>query len=484
MTKPARIALLVGLVLSVVVLLWLLGQRSRSGTQLQKYKAELLAKGEKLTFAALTKFRDTNSNSSLQAVTNAAGALRLLGGSGPVAGSLSLRDYVGPGVARPAWRTDPPGLGVGPGGKPWTWEDLAKENAAVAAAFQELREAMKDPDADAGPMVQIWNARRLDFVAIRTTAQCLMGMTLVEVRQGNLEEALQNLEALIGMARMERDEYTMVAQMIRIAVGTLGTATTWELLQSPGWTDMQLERMQKAWERVDFLEAAEKAFLGERAIGDQLWAQLRSPTNRGMWQVTGGSRGGRHSFEDLLGDYLIYPAYKLTSMDNDELFHLRSMQDSITALRLLREHHSWQEAHKDLDEVFARINKISNSPQRYRFLFSMMSIPNFSRAAQNAIRAETERQLTVAALAITRFQMRQGKFPSSLQELVPEFLAAEPWDPMSGKSLRYRLRDGGFVLYSIGEDGIDNGGDSAPIAGKKPGLWEGRDAVWPAGAAR
>jgi hypothetical protein len=111
----------------------------------------------------------------------------------------------------------------------------------------------------------------------------------------------------------------------------------------------------------------------------------------------------------------------------------------------------------------------------------MMSIPNFSRAAQNAIRAETERQLTVAALAVTRFQVRHGRFPSNLKELVPEFLAADPYDPMSGKVLGYRLKpDGSFVLYSVGEDGIDNGGDASPTAGKKPGLWEGLDAVWPA----
>lgn len=482
MTKPARTALLVGVVLSVLVLLWLLGQRSRSGTQLQKYKAELIARGEKLTFAALTQSRGTNSNGSLHAVTNAAGALRLRASSGPAPGSLSLREYIGPGVARPAWRTDPPGLGVSPSGKPWTWEDLAAENVAVAPVFQELRKAMKDPDADAGPIVQIWSARRLDFVAIRTTAQWLMGAALVEVHQGHLEEALQNLEALIGMARMEREQYTLVAQMIRVAISTLGTSTTWELLQATGWTDAQLERMQKAWECFDLLEAAEKGFLGERAVGEELWGQLRSSTNRSMWPITGGSRGGRHSFEDLVGDYVIYPAYKLTSIDNDELFHLRSMQDSIVALRLLRQHHSWQEAHKSLDEVIARLNKISSSPQRYRFLFSMVSIPNFSRAAQTAIRGETERQLTVAALAITRFRMRHGKLPSSLQELVPEFLPAEPWDPMSGKALRYRLKDGGFALYSVGEDGVDNGGDATSLAGKKPALWEGRDAVWPVAA--
>jgi hypothetical protein len=486
MSKPVRILLLAGLVVFALIALWLTGQHSRSANHLQKYKAELIAKGEKLTFAALTQFRSTNSNGSLQAVTNAAAAILSLAGanSGPTPGSLRLREYIGPGLAKPVWNTDPPGLGAGSGRKQWTWADLTTEVQAVAPVLQQLRDVMKDPDADAGPIVQIWGARRIDFVAIRTIAQWLMGASLVEVRQGHLEEALQDLEALIGMARMERDEYTMVAQMIRISISTLGTSTTWELLQAPGWTEPQLERLQKAWERVDLLDAAEKAFLGERAVGGELWAQLRSPTNRGIWQVTRSSRVSRRSFDDLVGDYIIFPAYKLTSMDNDEFFHLRSMQDSIGALRLLQQHQTWGEAQRALDKVFARVNEISSSPKRYRYLFSMMSIPNFSRAAQNAIRGETERRLTVAVLALTRFQMRHGKFPSRLNELVPEFLAAEPYDPMSGKGLVYRLKpDGSFVLYSVGEDGIDNGGDATPTAGKKPGFWDGLDAVWPAAAA-
>jgi hypothetical protein len=449
---------------------------------LQKYKAELTAKGEKLTFAALTQSRSANSNGSLAAVTNVAALIRArASGSRPIPGSLSLREYVRPGVARPVWRTDPPGLGTDLNGRQLTWTDLTSEIESVAPAFQELRNKMKDPDADAGPIGKVLNARRLDFVAIRVTAQWLMGATLMEVRQGNLEEALQNLEALIGMVRMERDEYTMVAQMIRVAISNLGLATTWELLQAPGWTDAQLERLQKAWESVDLIEGAEKGFLGERAVGQELWDQMRSPTNHGIWQASGAGRP-RLSFETLIGDFVVFPAYKLTSMDNDQLFHLHAMQDCIAALRLLQQHQSWQEAHHRVDEVIARIDKISNSPQRYRYMLSLISIPNFSRAAQTAIRAETERQLTLAALAITRFEMRHGKFPSGFEELVPEFLAAEPWDPMSGKPLGYRLKDGGFVVYSVGEDGIDNGGDATPTPPKKPGLWEGRDAVWPAAA--
>ncbi|HWI56128.1 MAG TPA: hypothetical protein VNZ22_02790, partial [Bacillota bacterium] len=54
------------------------------------------------------------------------------------------------------------------------------------------------------------------------------------------------------------------------------------------------------------------------------------------------------------------------------------------------------------------------------------------------------------------------------------------YDPMSGQPLRYQFQAGGtFLLYSVGEDGRDDGGNAKPSAGKTYGLWEGHDAVWP-----
>jgi hypothetical protein len=68
-----------------------------------------------------------------------------------------------------------------------------------------------------------------------------------------------------------------------------------------------------------------------------------------------------------------------------------------------------------------------------------------------------------------------------LDELVPEFISAVPIDPMDIQPLRYKLNaDGTFVLYSVGEDGKDDGGDPTPTDSKSPpDLWNARDAVWP-----
>ena len=56
-------------------------------------------------------------------------------------------------------------------------------------------------------------------------------------------------------------------------------------------------------------------------------------------------------------------------------------------------------------------------------------------------------------------------------------------DLMDGHPLRYRLNtDGTYVLYSVGDNLIDDGGSSileSPGSGGQKSPWSARDCVWP-----
>jgi hypothetical protein len=65
---------------------------------------------------------------------------------------------------------------------------------------------------------------------------------------------------------------------------------------------------------------------------------------------------------------------------------------------------------------------------------------------------------TIAALAAERYRQQHGSWPASLgviQGLTPVKLI----DPFDGQPLRYRKLDDGFILYSVGPDQEDNGGE-------------------------
>ena len=83
----------------------------------------------------------------------------------------------------------------------------------------------------------------------------------------------------------------------------------------------------------------------------------------------------------------------------------------------------------------------------------------------------TEQQFLIAKLALHRYRLEHGAYPLSLAELAPSCLKTLPEDPFSDKKpLGYRVEGGKFTLYSIGPDGVDDGGkpiESATTADPK-----------------
>jgi len=444
---------------------------------------ELQAKGERLTYEELARGRRTNFFDSHAVITNVSAQLK---GGKLSPGMLEPRRYVGPGQAMANWKQPSPLWGK-TSGPPLqgTWEELEAQMQGAQDALRQAREALKNPAPDGGPSTNMFAGRRVNFVAIRIVAQWLMGAAVNDLHQGRLEAALQDVEALAGLANMERDEPTLVAQMIRVAVAGLGLSVTWEALQAPGWNDRQLERLQKAWEPLDMVDAVEKGFEGARAGGYEVFSMTRRSSGdhvgrhlRGNWNLGGPPPNPR--FEDVLMDYIYIPAYKLTSIDQDELFYLRNMQEGITALRLLQARHPWAETRQRFNQINTNVAALGRSPQRVRYYYSMIAIPYYTKACETSVHAETERQMTLAAIALKRCQLRHGQLPASLDGLVPEFLPVVPFDYMGAKPASYRLMAGDrYVLYSVGEDGKDDGGDPS---GGPNGMWTGRDAVWPSPA--
>jgi hypothetical protein len=62
------------------------------------------------------------------------------------------------------------------------------------------------------------------------------------------------------------------------------------------------------------------------------------------------------------------------------------------------------------------------------------------------------------AIALVLWKKQHGDWPPSLAPLVPELLPAIPPDRLDGQAIRYALRDGKPLLYSIGNDRADDGG--------------------------
>jgi hypothetical protein len=62
------------------------------------------------------------------------------------------------------------------------------------------------------------------------------------------------------------------------------------------------------------------------------------------------------------------------------------------------------------------------------------------------------------AFALAGYQRENGKYPDRLELLAPKYLAQAPKDSFTGNALIYRPAGNGYLLYSVGLNGKDDGG--------------------------
>ncbi len=75
--------------------------------------------------------------------------------------------------------------------------------------------------------------------------------------------------------------------------------------------------------------------------------------------------------------------------------------------------------------------------------------------------AQTTHEGLLATLALEAWRKKHGEYPERLEDLEPNLLSSVPRDPFAlDQALRYRREDDTYLLYSIGPNGQDNGGEA------------------------
>jgi hypothetical protein len=118
-----------------------------------------------------------------------------------------------------------------------------------------------------------------------------------------------------------------------------------------------------------------------------------------------------------------------------------------------------------------------STPPAYQMTRTRSSVlrPPARRYAENHFRVIAIHRTTATMLALRLFAVdHDGRLPRTLDELVPRYLPSVPTDPFdpAGRSIRYRPDASPPTLYSVGVDGIDDGGLSPPnTTPRKNGDW-------------
>ena len=104
-----------------------------------------------------------------------------------------------------------------------------------------------------------------------------------------------------------------------------------------------------------------------------------------------------------------------------------------------------------------------------RYILTRAMFWSIGRAFTLSIMSTAQLRAARVGSAVERYRLETGDFPQQLDQLVPNYLAQIPLDPFDEKPLRYRVTERAAKIYSIGEDGVDGGGDLSEQRVGKPG---------------
>lgn len=358
-----------------------------------------------------------------------------------------------------------------------SWEDVERRLVPLRPHFAELRRVVTEYpvlsiDLEYGDGMDM-GMRHLP--SLLDTSRYLTVNAIFQIRQGDLEGAVNDIETLLKMTQLPLGQPIVISQMVGLMMIEHAQAATWELMQTEEVTDGQLKRLQTVWEALRPVAGFAMCLRFERASMRPYFSDPEKLAEASDLIKKSSENGESSTWKSNFRIKLNLTRWRWQYRYGDELKYVENVQ---SYLDLLPDDPEADLPWPRIYETWGQIN-VSPPEERLSQFFSYMMNRQVEHPYRRFGTVDALQRLTVAALAIRRYQLAHaGAVPPSLAALVPEYLTAVPSDPLDGTTLKYRVEDGDFVLYSAGLNCKDDGGSTANPERKRWFL-HAEDIVWP-----
>jgi len=338
----------------------------------------------------------------------------------------------------------------------WPVYDVDEANPIVNhVSFMWMQTNVVTPAMEPLPRYRSLAMAWRDWVAYRT-------------RLGAVDEALNDSLVPLRFGRHLMGKGLLIEQLVGIAIEGMGLRGMLDVLEKPGISAASLARVQTelmaAFDRDHNLLNLE----GEKV----LWYDniQRTFTDDGQ----GGGHVLRHGLPFAAGDW---------------------RGNLVGILRF--DYPDRRQTVAMVDAYFEQIQEVLSTPPNKkqggrepegqidwgtRNLFFSLLKPAHERLGFLVWRARTGEVALVTTVAIHRYRAEKGSYPERLEELVSAgVLVSLPEDPFGQGPLTYRRTADGFVLYSWGQNLVDDGGRPGTGQDGRPRDWadNGDMVFWP-----
>jgi competence protein ComGC len=289
-------------------------------------------------------------------------------------------------------------------------------------------------------------------------AQLFCWEAYLKAQKEDYKEAFDNLLMTYDFGRHLRGRNTtMIEQLAGFSIKSLACDTTLGILSdfradssTLAWVQQNFERIiatedftvHLESEKIFLLDELQRCFTQDRFGGSHLYL----PRIYGF-----GSNEAEGSMADIFGFLLAHPGVLFTHPDRqktlEDIERFYEMVQNMAAMTPAACRQRKIDFQKQLEESF-RDN-----------IFMSMLYPAVDKVVELGYVNQVYSEATLTILAFHRYKLDKDRFPASLEELVKDgYLKKIPMDPYSDKPIVYKSNDGDFVLYSIGHNFKDDGG--------------------------
>jgi len=331
----------------------------------------------------------------------------------------------------------------------WVEEMLTRNARAMAALHRALKApAMQFPayrDAEDELTDGLFAARRLVKLAgaearlqldrgdrERAIERAMFGMRLGKRISGG--EGIELLPMMFATALQSMSLSDLEAIVRRISLDAPAAGELVEQLDSTCWTADDWRRM----------------WAGEY---QHIKAALLEIQPRHEYLLSDGQDGMPPTWVWRLvpATYLWQPNRTLSSLS--DIYRMRQHRSAVDC------NETYAQPLREGDRSF-RVAKAIVSQNPLGNIMLEIAIPNFDRFDMKRCHLETKIALLRTLIGSKAYWDTHGRLPSSLDDLVPRYLANLPHDRFGGKRLAYS--EARKVAYSVGENFLDAGGGKPP----------------------
>lgn len=316
----------------------------------------------------------------------------------------------------------------------------------------------------------------------RRLAYSLRSRAYLHAEGGRYEDAFDDVKVCYRLGQHLKGDKTLIEQLVGIAIEALAVQTLRGILSEHQMDSATLTKLQEDFEQMIADEDFTMSFKFEKLTkydeiqrcftADRLGGGHISLEGLRRYQMLAGE--GISDFA-VLERFLMAPLHILFTHPNKQ--ESREMADRYNTY--------WEKiAHKTPARIRAEsidINKEAMEIIKGNILLEMLA-PAYSRVIEISYRLPADVGSTLTIIALLRYRQTKGYYPESLSELVTAgYLKELPMDPFSDRPVVYKKTDDDFILYSVGPNFIDDGGELGRDKKGKVKLWadEGDAVFWP-----